>query len=43
MVCRAAREHGNEVEYDKAKEIVYNMPYSEWKQKVSKIITFYNL
>ena len=29
----AAREHGNEVEYDKAKEIVYDMPYAEWKAK----------
>ena len=32
----AAREHGNEVEYDKAKEIVYDMPYAEWKQKYQK-------
>ena len=32
----AAKEHGNEVEYDKAKEIVYDMPYAEWKQKYQK-------
>ena len=32
----AAREHGNEVEYDKAKEIVYDMPYAEWKQRYQK-------
>ena len=32
----AAREHGNEVEYDKAKEIVYDMPYAEWKRKYQK-------
>ena len=32
----AAKEHGNKVEYDKAKEIVYDMPYAEWKQKYQK-------
>jgi hypothetical protein len=32
----AAKEHGNEVEYDKAKEIVYDMPYAEWKEKYQK-------
>ncbi len=32
----AAREHGNEVEYDKAKEIIYNMTYAEWKKKYQK-------
>ena len=29
----SSKEYGHENEYDKAKEIVYNMPYSEWKQK----------
>ena len=32
----AAREHGNEVEYDKANEIIYNMTYAEWKKKYQK-------
>ena len=32
----SAKEHGDEMDYDKAKEIVYNMPYSEWKQKYQK-------
>lgn len=29
----AAEEQGLEVDYDKAREIVYGMPYSEWKDK----------
>ncbi len=32
----SSKEHGNEVEYDEAKKIIYNMPYSEWKQKYQK-------
>ena len=27
----AARDHGLEVEYEAAREIIYGMPYSEWK------------
>lgn len=29
----AAEDQGLEVDYDKAREIVYGMPYSEWKDK----------
>ena len=29
-------ELGSEINYDAAKEIVYNMPYSEWKEKYQK-------
>ncbi|WP_218310659.1 DUF1244 domain-containing protein [Alteromonas antoniana] len=29
----AAQEHGESVDYDAAREIVYKMPYSEWKEK----------
>lgn len=29
----AAEEKGVEMDYDKAREIVYGMPYEEWKQK----------
>jgi hypothetical protein len=29
----AAEEHGVEMDLDQAKEIVYGMPYSEWKDK----------
>ena len=32
----AAKEHGNAVEYDEAKEIIYSMPYEEWKKKYQK-------
>ena len=27
-----AAEHGVDVDYEQAREIVYGMPYSEWKQ-----------
>ena len=27
----AAAEHGEQVDYDRARELVYGMPYSEWK------------
>ena len=27
-----AAEHGADVDYEQAREIVYGMPYSEWKQ-----------
>ncbi len=29
----AAEERGTEINYDAAREIVYGMPYSEWKVK----------
>ena len=29
----AAEEKGLEMDYDKAREIVYGMPYSEWKER----------
>jgi hypothetical protein len=29
----AAEEKGQEVNYDQAREIVYGMPYAEWKEK----------
>ena len=32
----ASKENGQEVNYEKAKEIVYSMPYNEWKEKYQK-------
>ena len=32
----ASKENGQEIKYDKAKEIVYSMPYNEWKEKYQK-------
>ncbi len=32
----AAEERDLEMDYDKAREIVYGMPYSEWKDKYQK-------
>ncbi|MFV8835342.1 DUF1244 domain-containing protein [Aquisalimonas sp. APHAB1-3] len=32
----AAEERGITMDYDEAKEIVYGMPYSEWKEKYQK-------
>ncbi len=29
----AAKEKGIEMDYDKAREIIYGIPYSEWKEK----------
>ncbi len=29
----AAQEHGLDMDYDAAREIVYGMPYAEWRQK----------
>jgi hypothetical protein len=28
-----AEQHGVKVDYEQARELVYGMPYSEWKQK----------
>ena len=35
----AAEERGVEVDYDQAREIVYGMPYEEWKQHHQKEAT----
>ena len=32
----AAEEQGIEMDYDAAREIIYGMPYAEWKQKYQK-------
>ena len=32
----ASEEHGENLSYDKAKEIIYDMPYEEWKTKYQK-------
>jgi hypothetical protein len=32
----AAEEKGVEMDYDQARETVYGMPYSEWKNKYQK-------
>ena len=32
----ASKENNQEINYDEAKEIVYSMPYSEWKEKYQK-------
>ncbi|HHH28056.1 MAG TPA: DUF1244 domain-containing protein [Polyangiaceae bacterium] len=32
----AAEEKGVEMEYDDAREIIYGMPYTEWKEKYQK-------
>jgi len=29
----SAEDHGETIDYDQAREIVYGMPYSEWKEK----------
>ena len=35
----AAEERGETVDYDAARELVYGMPYSEWKDKYQKEAT----
>lgn len=32
----AAEERGHELSYDAAKEVIYGMPYDEWKEKYQK-------
>ncbi len=32
----AAEERGISMDYEQAKEIIYGMPYSEWKEKYQK-------
>lgn len=29
----AAEEHGESLDYDRAREIVYGMPYEQWKER----------
>lgn len=35
----AAKERGMEISYDEARDLVYGMPYSEWKEKYQKEAT----
>lgn len=35
----AAEERGLDMDYEQAREIVYGMPYSEWKEKYQKETT----
>ena len=35
----AAQERGQDVDYEQAREIVYGMPYAEWKSKYQKEAT----
>ena len=35
----AAQDQGIELDYDQARELVYGMPYSEWKDKYQKEAT----
>ena len=35
----AAEERGLDVDYEQAREIVYDMPYAEWKSKYQKEAT----
>ena len=32
----ASKDLGEEISYEQAKEIIYKMPYSEWKEKFQK-------
>jgi hypothetical protein len=35
----AAEEHGIDISYDEAREIIYGMPYDEWKNKYQREAT----
>jgi hypothetical protein len=35
-VVAAAEERGETIEYEQARELVYGMPYGEWKEKYQK-------
>lgn len=35
----AAQEHGERLDYEQAREIIYGMPYSEWKARYQKEAT----
>ena len=34
----AANEHGESLDYEQAREIIYGMPYAQWKDKYQKPI-----
>jgi uncharacterized protein len=38
-LATAAKERGVTVDYEQAREMVYGMPYSEWKEKFQRDIT----
>ncbi|MEI6544565.1 MAG: DUF1244 domain-containing protein [Methylococcales bacterium] len=35
----AAEEQGEAIDYEQARELIYGMPYSEWKEKFQKEAT----
>ena len=35
----AAQERGHDIDYEQAREIVYGMPYSEWKSRYQREAT----
>ena len=35
----ASEERGQQIDYEQARQIIYGMPYSEWKQKYQKEAT----
>ncbi len=35
----AAKDAGKDIDYDSAREIIYGMPYAEWKEKYQKPAT----
>lgn len=35
----AAKEQGENIDYEAAREIIYGMPYSEWKEKYQREAT----
>jgi hypothetical protein len=35
----AAKERGMEISYEEARDLVYGMPYSQWKEKYQKEAT----
>ena len=40
----ASKIYGEEISYDKAKEVIYDMPYEEWKKNTkNNIISYYRL
>ena len=34
--CEAAEERGIEMSYEEARELIYGMPYAQWKAKYQK-------
>ena len=39
MVCDRSKERELAIDYEQAREIVYGMPYSDWKAKFQKPAT----